>query len=416
MKDKKNMFQDIISYVETHSDIKPNEQFSTNIWKELVEELFEDIDDTHILEIKDMLIDIIPSFYEKVTQKKNEVNLSYRIKRLQELGNITQIEQRSDEWYKHAQEFLTASQFGDLLGAKRTRGKLVMSKVKKDDDDTKQNRRNAVWMNETNPFDWGIRFEPVAKMIYEHLTGGTHVLEVGRIVHSEPKYKLAASPDGIIDYDPSGKRLGCLVEFKAPISRNIESGIVPKNYWHQMQIQMEVTDIDVCDYFEVNIRSKAKTSIGALTEGPTQYFGYVYSIGKEQHPYVEPQPYRYVYSKLNEPTPDTTIIDLQEGDTLLEIIPWELLGFNLVCVHRSRLWFNSIMPSLSEFWGDVEKARNGQFILPEGRKIQSKSEGACMIQDDIIQAKKRNYNFMIIDDTSEQILSIDTQDEVMIES
>jgi len=413
MDDQKNMFQDIVSYVETHSDVKPVEQFATDIWKQSVEELFEDVDDTSILGIKDMLIEIIPSFYEAVTEKRIEKEFSKRKTRLEEFGNIAQIEQRSDEWYKHAQEFLTASQFGDLLGAKRTRGKLVMSKVKKDEDETQQNRRNAVWLNETNPFDWGIRFEPVAKMIYEHITGGTHVLEVGRIVHPEAKYKLAASPDGIIDYDPSGKRLGCLVEFKAPISRVIESGVVPKNYWHQMQIQMEVTDVDRCDYFEVNLRSQAKTSMGALTEGPTKYFGYVYSIGKIQHPYVEPQPYRYAYSKLNEPTPDTTTIDLQEGDTLLEIIPWELLGYNLVPVHRSHTWFNSIVPSLAQFWEDVEQARQGVFIVPEGRKMRAKS--ACLIQDDIEpkSSTKRNYNFMVIENNiddhndKEPILSVD---------
>ena len=117
--------------------------------------------------------------------------------------------------------------------------------------------------------------------------------------------------------------------------------------------------------------------------------------------------------KLNEPTPDTTTIDLQEGDTLLEIIPWELLGYNLVPVHRSYTWFNSIVPSLSEFWKDVEQARQGAFILPEGRKMRVKS--ACLIQDDIEpkSSTKRNYNFMVIENNiddhndEEPILSVD---------
>jgi hypothetical protein len=107
--------------------------------------------------------------------------------------------------------------------------------------------------------------------------------------------------------------------------------------------------------------------------------------------------------------PDTTTIDLQEGDTLLEIIPWELLGYNLVPVHRSHTWFNSIVQSLAEFWEDVEKARQGEFILPEGRKMRAKS--ACLIQDDIEpkSSTKRNYNFMVIDkeEDEEPILSVD---------
>jgi len=84
MDDQKNMFQDIVTYIETHSDVKPVEQFATDIWKQSVEELFEDVEDTNILAIKDMLIEIIPSFYEGVTEKRIEKEFSKRQMRLEE--------------------------------------------------------------------------------------------------------------------------------------------------------------------------------------------------------------------------------------------------------------------------------------------------------------------------------------------
>ena len=84
-----------------------------------------------------------------------------------------------------------------------------------------------------------------------------------------------------------------------------------------------------------------------------------------------------------------------------------------VVVNDNNIWFNSIIPSLAQFWEDVEQARQGAFILPEGRKMRAKS--ACLIQDDIEpkSSTKRNYNFMVIDNNiddhndEEPILSVD---------
>jgi len=375
------MFQDIGEYIETNSDIKPSDQFSQEEWKNGVEQLFDGIDDAHVIAIKDIYLETIPSFYKAATVRKNEKDLHMRKKRLIELETTPQIEQRSDEWYKHAQEYLTASQFGDLLAAKRTRGKLVLSKVASnntEEQQQQQSRRYACWTQEMNPFDWGIRFEPVAKMIYEELTK-TKVRDIGRLVHSNAEFKLAASPDGIIEEDNSDAhiRLGNLVEFKAPISRQIEIGVIPKQYWAQMQIQMEVANVDICDYFEIVLRSPTRSSSIPTIEGPVQYSGYVYTVGKYQPPYEDPQPFRYIFSKLNEDLSNS--IPLEEGETILETTPWGLLGYNLVSVLRSTSWFESMKPLLSEFWNDVALAKEGKFVLVESRR---KNTNTCLIQDE----------------------------------
>lgn len=382
-----NIFQDIGTYIETCSNQIPTEPFTAEIWKDHVEELFEDIEDTEVHLIKDAFLELVPSFYQHAKERSELKDFQMRKNKLNRLINTVQIEQRSDEWYKQAQEYLTASQFSDILTNGRTRGKLVLSKVLKTDQE-QQARKLASWTNEMTPFDWGIRFEPVAKMVYETITK-TRVKDIGRVIHPNATLRLAASPDGIIEV--GDERVGRLVEFKAPISRPILSGIIPKNYWHQMQIQMEVTDINICDYFEVQLRSKNKNEV--QMEGPALYYGYVYVIGRNNPPYEDPQPYRYIYSEINQATPSNTL-DLPAGDSILETLSWELMGFNLIAVPRSHTWFESIQPQLIQFWADVISARDGAFTLPESKR-QTKYN-ICLIQEDP--------------------LSVDTKDEVMIGS
>ena len=75
----------------------------------------------------------------------------------------------------------------------------------------------------------------------------TKVYDYGCLPH--PKYKfLAASPDGIND-DPESPLFGRMLEIKNVVSRKI-TGIPKKEYWIQMQLQMEVCDLDECDFLE----------------------------------------------------------------------------------------------------------------------------------------------------------------------
>ena len=123
---------------------------------------------------------------------------------------------------------------------------------------------------------WGTRFEPVAKRIYEETTRCT-ILDVSCAQH--PRYSfLGASPDGlIIPLDDDPRRYGRLVEFKCPMSR-VEKPEIPIGYIHQMQMQMECTGIDECEYAEFRfkqvfssewIRSTAKKGVFAVFDDDT---------------------------------------------------------------------------------------------------------------------------------------------------
>ena len=55
--------------------------------------------------------------------------------------------------------------------------------------------------------------------------------------------KFGASPDGIT-------RNGIMIEIKSPYSRKV-NGIVPSNYWVQMQLQLEVCNLEICHFVEI---------------------------------------------------------------------------------------------------------------------------------------------------------------------
>ena len=92
--------------------------------------------------------------------------------------------------------------------------------------------------------EWGTKFEDVAVKLYE-LRNNTIVREFSLIPHSNYTF-LGASPDGITIQ-------GIMLEIKCPYKRKI-TGIPPHHYWIQMQIQLEVCDLDYCDFLECGIK------------------------------------------------------------------------------------------------------------------------------------------------------------------
>jgi len=77
--------------------------------------------------------------------------------------------------------------------------------------------------------------------------------EFGAVPHLELEH-LAASPDGIIvECNDNAELVGRMVEIKCPYSR-IPNGIISSQYWIQMQIQMEVCNLELCDFIEAVIK------------------------------------------------------------------------------------------------------------------------------------------------------------------
>ena len=227
-----------------------------------------------------------------------------------------------------------------------------------------RNQSLAVPSDSMSAFDWGIRFEPVVKQLYEHKYAA-NVKELGRLYHpTDPR--CAASPDGLVyDTNPPNDRIGRLIEIKCPVTR-VMNGKIPKDYYTQMQLQMHVTGCSSCDYIEAEFSSiyndkKEKT-------GQAEFSGIIALV--QRSALVDNQEYYYIYGPINDNSWAPT--NIPETDEIRELIPWRLIQWSEQNVLRSESWWDTIKPIIDEFWIDVERAKRGEFIAPESSRPTKK--------------------------------------------
>jgi hypothetical protein len=221
-----------------------------------------------------------------------------------------------------------------------------------------------------NPMAWGQKYEPISALIYER-KNRTRLGEYGCIVH--PKWKfLGASPDGI-NVDPESEAYGRMVEIKNIVNRNID-GIPLDAYWVQMQIQMEVCNLDECDFVETRIK-EYPTKIDFF-ESDNQWKGAVLTfvprvkvessssqkIGMGTT--VQPSFYEYLLLEPLDPSPGQTIEKWMQSKkdqypdfVLLNGTYWGLDQYSCVLVKRNRTWFEAAIPRIERIWRIIEKER-----------------------------------------------------------
>lgn len=297
----------------------------------------------------------------------NQLTVAQREKEVNRVKQLPQIEQRSEAWYKNYRSVLTASEFAAIFANGKKKRDLVASKAFPPTEQI-SSYRLACPTDEMNAIGWGIRFESVVKQIIEH-HDDCKIYECGRVQHAT-NIPLAASPDGIFESSQNPKQIGRLVEIKCPYSRPIGAEI-PADYWIQMQIQMEVTELDECEYIEVSLISRRANQKEPVDLSGTLMQGIVYLL-KQDVKEGEPFDYKYVYGDIGTKKKPA----FPEGYTLLETIPWGFKGWHRKIVQRDRTWYKATVPWQEAFWSDVELARQST-QPPEVIK-----PSACLITDD----------------------------------
>ena len=146
------------------------------------------------------------------------------------------VEQRSDAWFEIRKDaFITGSNVNEILRPRETKTyeSLVFQKAYR----YTKRFENAATLH-------GIKNEVRALELFKALTG-KQVQEVGFVTNSDYP-NMGVSPDGLIDND-------AVLELKCPYSRKIEQGILPPSYYHQVQLQLLITNRPVAYYFEIKI-------------------------------------------------------------------------------------------------------------------------------------------------------------------
>lgn len=312
-----------------------------------------------LVSVQDLYFDALSLFLKKARHQRPP--LEARKKAMEAALSRPQTAQRSADWYLQALKILTASEFSSLYSSQRGYASFVLSKALPPVQQEIKYRL-ACSSQELGPMDWGTRFEPVIKQALA-TNWGFRVVDSGRLIHPTDT-SLAASPDGFIMEANDPAHVGRLIEIKCPITRKIGEG-VPFDYWCQMQIQMEVADIDECLYIECRIASLHMKQAEYIRPDTPFAEGLIWLLQAADLQMV------YAYT-------------LEERDSLrvrgyevVETIPWAIESYAMEIVQRDQKWFAGTAATREAFWSDVEKAKRGEFKIPE----PSARRRACLIQD-----------------------------------
>ena len=209
----------------------------------------------------------------------------------------------------------------------------------------------------------GKKYEEIATRLYRKLYN-TQVIPFGLLPHNTINY-LGASPDGIT---PDG----IMLEIKCPYSRKI-NGIPPIHYYAQMQLQLEVADLDYCDYLELEIKEVDLIDfMNPLLENVGILFNYFNKQDNDETKYIYPPDNLNTKQEFldwaNQPTisitkPITECIIADPDDLIL--IYYNITKWNIIRVPRSKEWFDNVKKILSDTYKIIHKYQNDKLAFEE---------------------------------------------------
>ena len=293
---------------------------------------------------------------------------NYITQQINVLRNKPQPIQRTKEWYEFRHNLITASNAYKAFENQKVKNQLIYEKCQPLNPSLyKEEIKEVVMVNTNTTLHWGQKYEPLSVKIYEHMYD-TKIEDFGCIQHKTYLF-IGASPDGI-NVDPHSKRYGRMLEIKNIVNREI-NGIPKKEYWIQMQLQMEVCELDECDFLETKFTeypdytsflcdtenednlclSKEKSMKGLM----------IYFHTKEGKPFYVHKPLDMIHSN------DITLwqenmVDYYQCNPEFNYIYmkthyWKLEKFSCVLVCRNQQWFNDNVKELEDIWNTITKER-----------------------------------------------------------
>ena len=314
---------------------------------------------------------------------------------LKELKEAPQPAQRTKEWYAFRYNLITASNaYKAMDQSQSVQNQLIYEKcsaIKIEEhteevlsDDVKiitvLSKPNNVNVN--SPMHWGQKYEPVSVLLYEDMYD-TKVGDYGCIKHRTYSF-LGASPDGINDVlsdnDKGNGRYGRMLEIKNIVNREID-GIPKKEYWIQMQLQMETCDLDECDFLETRFKEieeeeyleqqkETKEDPEEISQGIIIYFA-----SMDGNPFYVYKPLRMIHQYFEDTWLNEKIEEQQKcGRCWIKNIFWKLEEYSCVLVLRNQLWFNENIGALERLWNIVLKERETGEWTSRGPQKRVKKE------------------------------------------
>ena len=306
------------------------------------------------------------TYVKKFSPNKNSASFNKIKAQLTYLKSIPQPEQRSDEWYIFRNSALTASNIYKIFISDYSQSQLIIEKSEPLDVNKFKNT------NLNSPMHHGQKYEPISILYYEFINN-TRVSEFGCIKHNKYSY-IAASPDGIV-CDENSPLYGRMLEIKNVFSREID-GIPKPEYWIQMQLQMEVCNLNECDFLETKF-TEYLTQEDYLDDVSNYYRGFIMQFcNNNGDVYYEYPPFAMSKIDTNEYNTWTqTQLEKNSTKTYIRNIYWKLEKISCVLVLRNKLWFKNVQPAIEIFWTNlIEEKEAGTYVDRISKKRKMKYE------------------------------------------
>ena len=392
---KENIQSNIITFDDKHRiwgliDMEMRDEFdeyNRDFAKLLYDELFHSIyqyDDKKELpkiDIHETEEHIMQPTFEVPTDKKKYLD------RMNELLRRPQPAQKSKEWFELRQNMITASNIARIIGD---------DPYGNPSQQLEEKCRGSDMMDNIYTYH-GKKFEYIAQQYYQ-ITYNVLLKEFGVLQHDKISF-LGASPDGICSIYNLDKKfspsVGKMLEIKCPASRSIQvdgpvikyknkKGIIPNYYWCQMQLQMEVCDLDACDFLQCTIE-EYETRDQYLRDDISNKEFYeeqgvrvdvkdtlkkgciIELLPKSQIMNIHIYNAKYIYpstidldSEQYEEWLMNKIFNLEKTEPELakdyyfsRVVYWKITCAHNILVKRDREWFKTKFPIMKTFWDNV---------------------------------------------------------------
>ena len=308
----------------------------------------------------------------KNTFIRKKPNIESIDKKLDIIRNIPQPEQRTSEWFQFRNTLISASSAWKTFSSEAVRNQLIYEKCK-----PYQDRSNS-YVNTDSTLHWGQKYEPLSVMIYENKYN-TIIEDFGCIKHRDYDF-VGASPDGI-NISRESERYGRMLEIKNIVNRDITK-IPKKEYWIQMQLQMEVCDLNECDFLETKF-TEYKDKEDFIQDGTFNLTnnnnkkGIILQFNNNSNPLYEYAPIDI--DKENYNVWYENQIQKHYDKQLIKTLYWKLDIYSCILVLRNKHWFKSAVYELENIWNIILKEKNNGYEHRAPKK-KNKKECVCLIK------------------------------------
>lgn len=243
---------------------------------------------------------------------------------------LPKLEQRTPLWYEKRSGMITASDYAQAInkGKFGTQRDFFAKKCGYEVDNFDCTMA---------PLVWGIKYEQVANDAYTKKNAGLRVHEFGLLEHPEMSF-LGASPDGITD-------TGVMLEIKCPFRRKI-NGTVPQQYYYQIQGQLDVCNLEECDYCEAELLEYGtKDEFKRHFHDNSNFKGIIIETknADQQYLYVDPRIWSSLPDQLDWLSAQTSAL----GDQLARVFYWQLYKYSVIRVYRDKAFIAKLYEDLT---------------------------------------------------------------------